>query len=112
MGENGRSLSGGQRQRIAVARALIREKPILIIDEGTSSVDMQTAYDIERRLFDLDELTLITITHAMNEEMLENYDLVVYMEDGQIKESGTFRSLIDNKCDFFRFFNWQNNEVA
>lgn len=106
VGENGHSLSGGQRQRIAVARALIREKPILIIDEGTSSVDMQTAYDIERSLFELDDLTLITVTHAMNEEILKNYDLVVYMDAGQIKESDTFDALIDKKGDFYRFYNW------
>ena len=112
VGENGRSLSGGQRQRVAVARALIREKPILIIDEGTSSVDMQTAYDIERRLFGLDELTLITITHAMNEEILKNYDIIVYMEDGQIKECDSFSALIESGGDFYRFFNWQKKDVA
>lgn len=50
VGENGDNLSGGQKQRIAVARALIRKKPLLILDEGTSAIDMQTAYDIESRL--------------------------------------------------------------
>ena len=63
VGENGSNLSGGQKQRIAVARALIRNKPILILDEGTSAIDMQTAYDIENRLLKMEDLTLITITH-------------------------------------------------
>ena len=51
VGENEANLSGGQKQRIAVARALIRNKPILILDEGTSAVDMQTAYDIEKIVY-------------------------------------------------------------
>ena len=62
-GENGSNLSGGQKQRIAVARALIRNKPILILDEGTSAIDMQTAYDIENHLLKIEGLTIITITH-------------------------------------------------
>ena len=65
VGENGSNLSGGQKQRIAVARALIRNKPILILDEGTSAIDMQTAYDIENRLLKMEDLTLITITHHL-----------------------------------------------
>ena len=55
-----KSLSGGQKQRIAVARALIRKKPLLILDEGTSAIDMQTAYDIESRLLEISDLTLLT----------------------------------------------------
>lgn len=64
-GENGSNLSGGQKQRIAVARALIRNKPILILDEGTSAIDMQTAYDIENHLLKIEGLTIITITHNL-----------------------------------------------
>lgn len=72
VGENGSNLSGGQKQRIAVARALIRNKPILILDEGTSAIDMGTAYDIEDRLLQIEDLTLITITHNLRKELLEN----------------------------------------
>ena len=64
-------MSGGQKQRIAVARALIRNKPILILDEGTSAIDMQTAYDIESRLLKINDLTLITITHNLEEKFVE-----------------------------------------
>ena len=74
VGENGSNLSGGQKQRIAVARALIRNKPILILDEGTSAIDMQTAYDIENRLLKMENLTLITITHHLEQNLLDKYD--------------------------------------
>lgn len=94
VGENGSLLSGGQRQRIAVARALIRNKPILILDEGTSAIDRQTAYEIESQLLKLKELTLITITHSMDEDMLRKYDEIIYMENGTITEVGPFDKLI------------------
>ena len=94
VGENGANLSGGQRQRIAVARALILNKPLLILDEGTSSLDMQTAYDIESRLLKEDDLTLITITHALNPELLERYDQIIFMEQGTIAEMGKYVELM------------------
>jgi ABC-type bacteriocin/lantibiotic exporter with double-glycine peptidase domain len=105
VGENGANLSGGQRQRIAVARALIRKKPILILDEGTSSVDRQTAYDIESRLLNMNNLTLITITHHLNEELLSRYDQIIYMENGTILETGRFEELLLRQARFFEFYN-------
>lgn len=104
VGENGNNLSGGQRQRIAIARALIREKPILVLDEGTSAIDMQTAYDIESKLLNLDYLTLLTITHKMSEELLSLYDEVIFMEDGQIIEQGSFKDLIHKEGRFYNFY--------
>lgn len=86
VGENGRLLSGGQRQRIAVARALIRKTPILILDEGTSAVDAQNAFDIERNLLSIEKLTLITITHHQNQELISHYDSILNLEKGQITE--------------------------
>lgn len=74
VGENGQNLSGGQRQRISVARALIRRTPIIILDEGTSAVDKETACEIERRLLHQKNLTVITITHHMDEKLLPYYN--------------------------------------
>ena len=105
VGENGSNLSGGQRQRIAVARALVQNKPILILDEGTSAIDMQTAYDIESRLLRLNNLTLITITHSLNPELLKPYDCIIFMADGQIQEYGTFDELISAEALFYDFYN-------
>lgn len=100
VGENGVNLSGGQRQRIAVARALIGNKPILILDEGTSAVDARTAYDIETALLEEDSLTMITITHNLSPEVLRRYDAVLYMEDGKIAEFGNYDSLVEGKGRF------------
>ncbi|KIN80019.1 ABC transporter ATP-binding protein [Clostridium botulinum] len=104
VGENGSNLSGGQRQRIAIARALIQQTPILVLDEGTSAIDMQTAYDIESKLLSIENLTLITITHKMSEELLSLYDEIIYMENGQIVERGNLRELLDKKDKFFKFY--------
>lgn len=104
VGENGNNLSGGQRQRVAVARALVQGKSILILDEGTSAVDMQTAYDIESQLLKISDLTLITITHSLNAELLTDYDEIIFMEDGLILEADSFENLIDAKSSFYDFY--------
>lgn len=102
-GENGSNLSGGQKQRIAVARALIRNKPILILDEGTSAIDMQTAYDIENHLLKIEGLTIITITHNLKKELLELYYNIIYMENGEIIERGTFEELTSVPSRFLKY---------
>lgn len=104
VGENGNNLSGGQRQRIAIARALIQQTQILVLDEGTSAIDMQTGYDIESRLLNLDNLTLITITHKMSQELLSLYDEIIFMEGGKIIEQGSFNDLIKKEEKFYDFY--------
>ncbi len=99
--ENGANLSGGQKQRIAVARAIIQNKPILILDEGTSAIDMQTAYDIEDNLLSIDSLTLIAITHNLHSENLERYDKIIYMNNGVIDEMGSYEELIKKQGEFY-----------
>ncbi len=111
VGENGSNLSGGQRQRVAVARALIRHKPILILDEGTSSVDMQTAYDIESKLLAINDLTLITITHNLRADLLEQYDQIIYMEDGIVAEMGNLTELLSKQAGFYNFVNIKNDNL-
>ncbi|WML37323.1 ABC transporter ATP-binding protein [Clostridium sp. OS1-26] len=104
VGENGSNLSGGQRQRIAIARALVQKTPILVLDESTSAIDMQTAYDIESKLLSIENLTLITITHKMSEELLSLYDEIIYMENGHIVEKGNFKDLLEKREKFFSFY--------
>ena len=104
VGENGSNLSGGQKQRIAIARALIQDTPILVLDEGTSAIDMQTGYDIENRLINIDDLTLVTITHKMSEELLGLYDEIIFMENGEIVEQGSLNELLKKESKFFDFY--------
>lgn len=75
VGQRGAFLSGGQRQRIAIARALIRQTPFLILDEGTSALDAQTATEIEAELVAIKELTLLTITHNLRNP--QKYDQIM-----------------------------------
>ena len=75
VGQRGEFLSGGQKQRIAIARALIRNTPFLILDEGTSALDVQTAEEIESELMAIPNLTVLTITHHLSNP--EDYDLIV-----------------------------------
>lgn len=100
VGENGNRLSGGQRQRIAIARALIRKTPILVVDEGTSAIDKETAREIELKLLEIPDLTLLTITHKLEEELLEKYDEIICMEDGRVSEVGGFHQLMNQKQVF------------
>ncbi|MCI9340409.1 MAG: ABC transporter ATP-binding protein [Dorea sp.] len=84
-GENGVLLSGGQRQRIALARALIRHAPLIILDEGTSALDRQTACEIESRLLKDEALTLITITHNPDPKLIRQYDKIYQMSNGRLE---------------------------
>ena len=104
VGENGNNLSGGQRQRIAVARALIQKTPILVLDEGTASIDKQTAYSIESSLMSIDDLTLITITHNLDPELLGQYDKIIFIKDGKICETGSLDELLSRRSVFHDFY--------
>lgn len=66
---------------------------------------MQTVFDIESQLLQLDNLTLITITHSLNPELLKSYDCIIFMKDGRICESGTFDELLNSRAAFYGFYN-------
>jgi ABC-type bacteriocin/lantibiotic exporter with double-glycine peptidase domain len=83
-GEDGANLSGGQKQRIALARALIRGVHFLILDEGVSAIDVQTANEIEQQLLDRRDVTLLTITHRIKDGLLDRYDRVMRMDEGRL----------------------------
>lgn len=109
IGENGSTLSGGQKQRIALARALIRDTSLLILDEGTSAVDMQNAHDIEHRLLQNEDLTLLSILHRTSEDLLCQYDEIIYMDQGAIIERGSFQDLMKHKGLFYAFYSITEN---
>jgi ATP-binding cassette subfamily B protein len=93
VGERGVTLSGGQRQRVAIARALLMDPRILILDDSTSSVDMQTEQLIQKALWQLMEgRTTFVIAHRLS--TVQRADLILVMEQGQVVERGTHHELI------------------
>lgn len=109
VGENGNKLSGGEKQRIAIARALINDTQILILDESTSALDNETAYNLEKSLLNLDDLTLITVTHKLIKNILVDYDEIIVMKNGKIIEKGHFDELINLKGYFYSLYIIQND---
>lgn len=86
VGQNGCKLSGGEKQRICIARALIRDTPILVLDEATSSLDKETARNIENSILDIEDLTSIIITHNYNSEILKRFNKIILLKDSTIEE--------------------------
>lgn len=95
IGSSGSRLSGGQRQRIAIARALLRNKPILVLDEATSALDNESEYFIQQSLEELQKgRTVLTIAHRLS--TIEKSDQICVILGGQIVEQGTHAELIQN----------------
>ncbi|MCI8798315.1 MAG: ABC transporter ATP-binding protein [Lachnospiraceae bacterium] len=91
--EEGRNLSGGEQQRFAIARAFIRKAQVLLMDEGTASLDYQTAGLIDSLLLDKEGLTLLSVTHKTEKELLQRYDEILVLEQGRILEHGLYDEL-------------------
>lgn len=74
--ENGGNFSGGEKRRINLARAVLRESPVLLLDEFTAGLDEKTAEEVERAVLDLEDVTILFVTHQINEKFSERYDAV------------------------------------
>ena len=101
VGERGVKLSGGQRQRIAIARAILKNSPILILDEATSSLDTITEKEIQKALNNLMlNKTVIVIAHRLS--TLNNMDRIITIDKGKIVEDGTMKDLLNNPNGLFK----------
>lgn len=110
VGENGAKLSGGQRQRIAIARAILKNAPILIFDEATSSLDNESEYAIQKALKTVSkEKTTIIIAHRLS--TIENADKIVVFNHGEIVEVGNHQSLLEKEGYYAKLYRVDKDEV-
>lgn len=104
-GENGCGLSGGEKQRISIARALLRNSKLLLVDEATAALDAETSNMVINSILKLKDMTKIIITHDLDRNTLEQYDSILTLKGGRIVEDGNFNDLMSQKGYFYSLFN-------
>jgi len=102
--ENANNLSGGEKQRISIARSLIKDTKIILADEILSSLDNEIAFSIEKGLLELENITLISVTHRLIKENLKQYDKILVLKDGKIEEKGNFEELMNFDSYFKKLY--------
>ncbi len=102
VGERGVGLSGGQKQRISIARALAKHSPILVLDDSTSALDMETEHEIQKTLQELSGVTKMIIAHRIS--AVRHADEIIYLKDGEIAERGTHEELLRKKGLYYETY--------
>jgi ATP-binding cassette, subfamily B, multidrug efflux pump len=118
IGERGIGLSGGQKQRISIARALLKDAKILVLDDATSALDMDTEYTLLKNLHQQHKkVTTFIIAHRIS--AVKNADQILFLQNGEIIEKGTHQELLSLKgkyyeiyCDQFKDFVGLESEVV
>ena len=105
IGERGVGLAGGQKQRISIARALSKRSPILVMDDSTSALDMETEQEIQKMLYGLSNTTKIIIAHRIS--AVCHADEIIYLENGSIAERGTHKELLEKRGLYYETFRSQ-----
>ena len=102
IGERGVGLSGGQKQRISIARAISKNAPILILDDSTSALDMETESEIQKTLDEIKSTTRVIVAHRIS--AVRNADEIIYLQDGRIAERGTHEQLLKKKGLYYETY--------
>ncbi len=109
IGERGVGLSGGQKQRISIARALAKKNPILVLDDSTSALDMETEHLIQETLETLNDTTKIIIAHRIS--AVKHADEIIVLDAGQVKERGTHEDLLAKKGLYYETYLAQYGDI-
>lgn len=111
IGENGETLSGGERQRISIARALLKDAPIVLLDEATASLDVENETKIQAAISSLiQEKTVLIIAHRMR--TVAKADHIVVLEGGKVAEQGSHKSLLANQATYARMWTLQQESAG
>lgn len=98
--DEGRNISSGEQRKIEIARSLLESVKILIFDEVVSTLDIETAYEIEKLALDFKDKTVIFISHNFSGKLIDKYDEILVMENGRIMEHGTY-DYLRKHCSYF-----------
>ncbi|MCR5720693.1 MAG: ATP-binding cassette domain-containing protein, partial [Lachnospiraceae bacterium] len=110
VGEGGSTLSGGEAQRISIARCILKDAPIVILDEATASIDADNERYIQEAMSELClNKTVIVIAHRLN--TIQNADRIIVLDHGRIVEQGNHGELIDKKGAYYRMYALQQSMV-
>lgn len=110
IGERGVGLSGGQKQRISIARAVAKKCPILVMDDSTSALDMETEREIQKELEQMEGTTKIIIAHRIS--AVRHADEIIYLEDGRIAERGTHEELLAKRGLYYETYKVQYGDIS
>lgn len=90
------NLSSGERRRIELARAYLSNAPVLVFDEAISTLDIQTAYGIEKTMLEMEDRTIIFVSHNFSSSLIRKYDAIILLSDGEVVGMGTHEQLMDS----------------
>ena len=111
IGENGETLSGGERQRVSIARALLKDAPIVLLDEATASLDVENETKIQAAIAELiHEKTVLIIAHRMR--TVAKADTIVVLDGGTLVEKGSHEQLLANKGTYARMWQIQQDSAG